>query len=256
LPEDDITSLLTAELPTIQRHRRAGHIRDCPEDYEETPQDTGHRKSYGFGPSSKLLAKLRSVSRPLREALACKETDAVVLESEAPGAGQPSFVRQPLHFDFNQQAYTRLREVIRRKRLRVVVPWTLLVTFSPGGKLYFKVGGKMVVVVLKRPGDAVLFRGNVLHGGAAYRVEHWRCHFYWEPKEEDYQPPRGEASYREEFHQEGKAFLKLYGVETHVERGGTWSMASRDPAEFVLYGGEGVSLEEMMRTAKFGALVV
>ena len=88
-----------------------------------------------------------------------------------------------LHCDFNPDAITRLREKVRKEALRMVVPWTLLVTFKPGAKMYFKVGGSMIIAVLKRPGDAVLFRGDVRHGGGCYKVEHWRFHFYWEPKD-------------------------------------------------------------------------
>ena len=103
----------------------------------------------------------------------------------------------------------------------MVVPWTLLVTFKPGAKMYFKVGGSMIIAVLKRPGDAVLFRGDVSHGGGCYKVEHWRFHFYWEPKDTIYKPLRGFPTYRHYVDEEsGKATLALFNVEKHEDQPG------------------------------------
>jgi len=63
-------------------------------------------------------------------------------------------------------------------------PWTLLVSLQPGGKLIIEKqgdGGGPVVIELDA-GDAVLFRYDVKHGGAAYTHKHMRLHEYWEPE--------------------------------------------------------------------------
>ena len=50
------------------------------------------------------------------------------------------------------------------------------------GKLVVSVGDLLVVVQLDA-GDAILFRGDVLHAGACYPSEHWRMHEYWSPED-------------------------------------------------------------------------
>ena len=140
----------------------------------------------------------------------------------------------------------------------MVVPWTLLVTFKPGAKMYFKVGGSMIIAVLKRPGDAVLFRGDVSHGGGCYKVEHWRFHFYWEPKDTIYKPLRGFPSYRHYVDEEsGKTTLALFNVERHADQpGGSWSLTDGNPSGFVLWMGKSLSVDEATELANSGALLL
>ena len=201
-----------------------------------------------------LLAELRKASKPLREALQVHETGCAALKS-VPSSED---ARQVLHCDFNPDAITRLREKVRKEALRMVVPWTLLVTFKPGAKMYFKVGGSMIIAVLKRPGDAVLFRGDVSHGGGCYKVEHWRFHFYWEPMDTIYKPLRGFPSYRHYVDEEsGKTTLALFNVERHADQpGGSWSVTDGNPSGFVLWMGKSLSVDEATELANSGALLL
>ena len=64
-------------------------------------------------------------------------------------------------------------------------------------------------------------RGDVRHGGGCYKVEHWRFHFYWEPKDTIYKPLRGFPTYRHYVDEEsGKATLALFNVEKHEDQPG------------------------------------
>ena len=194
--------------------RKSGHIRDCPEGRDGTKEDGENRIAYEFSHTSALLTELRCAVGPLCDALGCYETDVAALKYAAPPKGSLDVGRQPLHRDFNPECIARLREKVRRKGLRIVTPWTLLVAFTPGAKMYFMTGSTMTIVVLHRPGDAVLFRGDVLHGGASYQVDHWRCHFYLEPRAEVYAPLRGQQTFRQ-LKSEDKPFGPLRPISSN-----------------------------------------
>lgn len=66
-------------------------------------------------------------------------------------------------------------------------PWTLLTFLSNHGWLYVVLVDGRVVKLHVPHGGAVLFRGDVLHGGAAYDEWHLRAHWYLVPKVSDYQ---------------------------------------------------------------------
>ena len=52
-------------------------------------------------------------------------------------------------------------------------------------------------------------------------MEHWRFHFYWEPKDTIYKPLRGFPTYRHYVDEEsGKATLALFNVEKHEDQPG------------------------------------
>ena len=210
-----MTKLLDQEVSKMRR--KSGHIRDCPEGRDGTKEDGENRIAYEFSHTSALLTELRCAVGPLCDALGCYETDVAALKYAAPPRGTLDAGRQPLHRDFNPELIARLREKVRRKGLRIITPWTLLVAFTPGAKMYFLTGSTMTIVVLHRPGDAVLFRGDVLHGGASYQVDHWRCHFYLEPRAEVYAPLRGQQTFRHLKSEDNKPdVLTLFSVEKHT----------------------------------------
>jgi hypothetical protein len=250
-----VTKLLDQEVSKMRR--KSGHIRDCPEGRDGTKEDGENRIAYEFSHTSALLTELRCAVGPLCDALGCYETDVAALKYAAPPKGSLDVGRQPLHRDFNPECIARLREKVRRKGLRIVTPWTLLVAFTPGAKMYFLTGSTMTIVVLHRPGDAVLFRGDVLHGGASYQVDHWRCHFYLEPRAEVYAPLRGQQTFRHLKSEDNKPdVLTLFSVEKHVEEGGSWSMGADEPPGFVLWMVKGMSVDGAIEIVKTGALVV
>jgi hypothetical protein len=87
--------------------------------------------------------------------------------------------------DFNTKAMNQAfaRQLKRRKQRRVY-SWTFLMSLMEGGMLHIKVNAKRVLVRLNK-GDGILFRHDVYHGGCAYKLDHFRVHEYWVPKDQD-----------------------------------------------------------------------
>merc|ERR1712194_197275 len=101
-------------------------------------------------------------------------------------ASKAASPRQVMHRDYSTTAYGKWRtkeagiNAKIKPRPRQRYPWTLLLSLQPEGKLIVLTTGGPVVIELDA-GDAVLFRYDVRHGGAAYGRRHIRLHEYWEP---------------------------------------------------------------------------
>ena len=122
----------------------------------------------------------------LRLTSGCTTQGGVSLETTKPAQRAPN-TSQKWHKDFRPDRLQLHVEAVRDARLRdasvhVTHPWTLLVMLSAPGCLYvmLKNGAKLKLWVPQ--GAALLFRGDVLHAGAAYQQWHHRAHWYLIPK--------------------------------------------------------------------------
>ena len=103
------------------------------------------------------------------------------------------------HHDYSQKKLQKWLE-----GGNITYAWTLLFAVSDNARLFVVAADGARVVLVFQPGEAVLFRGDVLHGGMAYSYRHWRAHFYLEPI--------GAPSLRHE--DDGrKTFLALHSLE-------------------------------------------
>ena len=122
-------------------------------------------------------------------------------------------------------------------------PWTLLVSLQPGGKLIIEKqgdGGGPVVIELDA-GDAVLFRYDVKHGGAAYTHKHMRLHEYWEPE------GAGTIEFRVALRYAGDAGgNQLHAVETSA----SWNKMSAAYNPGMVYAGVMQSYEDVAHPTK------
>ena len=90
--------------------------------------------------------------------------------------------RQMFHKDFSPTAFNLHRAAQVEAGMASTFPWTVLVMLSSDGWLYILLKDMTIVKVYVPQGVAVLFRGDVLHAGAAYQHWHMRAHWYLVPK--------------------------------------------------------------------------
>ena len=83
---------------------------------------------------------------------------------------------QVIHADFCGEKIEQWRESHSKSSW----PWTVLVALDDFARIRMLIGGEDLLIIL-RAGEAVVFRGDVLHGGAAYSIGNIRAHFYLEP---------------------------------------------------------------------------
>jgi hypothetical protein len=170
--------LFAAQHPPTKGHVRNSGDGACAAD------DTSYRVAHEISPESELHVLVSKAVAPILSLLECEETGWAVLESRQvpPGAGTPPI--QAAHHDFSQSCVKRHHDAQLKTHARATYPWTLLVALSAEARLIvYRHGRRSLprVVRLPLPGDAVLFRGDVWHGGDTYRATHWRYHMYLEP---------------------------------------------------------------------------
>ena len=155
-------------------------IRDVP--LGQDGSNGSGRQSYQIPVDGPLAKALDKRTAPIRDRLGVQRTQIVGIISK------PGSRRQIMHTDFANAAYGMWKKkeanlnakVSPRPKLRY--PWTLLLSLQPGGRLIILTSDGRPVVIELAAGDAVLFRYDVRHGGAAYASRHIRLHEYWEPE--------------------------------------------------------------------------
>ena len=85
------------------------------------------------------------------------------------------------HRDFSPEKLKHHHAAQLEGLQKCTYPWTLLVTLSGPGYLYVCTYNGQVIKVLIPHGCGVLFRGDVLHAGAAYQLPNTRAHWYLTP---------------------------------------------------------------------------
>ena len=186
------------------------NIRNVPLGEEDS--NTSGRQSYRIPEGGPIAKALDKRTAPIQQRLGVRRTQTVGIISKA------SSCRQIMHTDYANGAYTRWKKkeatlnakVSPRPKLRF--PWTLLLSLQPGGRLIIHTTDGPVVIELGA-GDAVLFRYDVRHGGAAYASRHIRLHEYWEPIGAE------DIEFRVTVHSNGEGGNQLHAMET----GASWS---------------------------------
>ena len=184
------------------------------------------RQSYRIPEGGPIVKALDKRTAPIRQRLGVRRTQIVGIISK------PSSCRQIMHTDYANGAYTRWKKkeatqnakVSPRPKLRF--PWTLLLSLQPGGRLIIHTTDGPVVIELGA-GDAVLFRYDVRHGGAAYASRHIRLHEYWEPI------GAGNIEFRVGVHFNGVGGNQLHAMET----GASWNKMSARSNPGTVYRG-------------------
>ena len=176
----DAESLMQDERGTWEyTDPRYYNIRDIPLQMDDGNNGSG-RQSYLIPDGGALAQALDERTAAIRARLGVSMVQRVGIASKASG------LRQVMHYDYSATAYGRWEKKEKdtnksiKPRPKKRYPWTLLVSLQPEGKLIILTSGGPVVVQLDA-GDAVLFRYDVKHGGAAYGSKHMRLHEYWEP---------------------------------------------------------------------------
>ena len=160
-------------------HRKYHNIRDVPLSEKDDNNGSG-RQSYLIPEDGALARALDERTASIRSRLGVNMVQRVGIASKAASP------RQVMHRDYSTTAYGKWRtkeagiNAKIKPRPRQRYPWTLLLSLQPEGKLIVLTTGGPVVIELDA-GDAVLFRYDVRHGGAAYGSRHIRLHEYWEP---------------------------------------------------------------------------
>ena len=103
----------------------------------------------------------------------------------------------------------RHQQVYQAKATKALPMDPPVVSLQPEGKLIILTSGGHVVVQLDA-GDAVLFRYDVKHGGAAYGSKHIRLHEYWEPTR------AGNIQFRVGNHHASHGGNQLHAIETEA----------------------------------------
>ena len=94
-------------------------------------------------------------------------------------------------------------------------------------------------------GDAVLLKGDVLHAGAAYDVEHWRMHFYLEPRDSSLYGEKGPVGqFRDDDDTESLQIHNLEDITTAEH-----TLKESDALRYV--GPTFGSVEELVASAEF-----
>jgi len=118
--------------------------------------------------------------------LGCKPTAGIIIESTQQSGTLPNS-RQMFHRDFNPRVVKshRAAQVYVNSQATVphppTFPWTILLMLSGPGFLYVSLSSGRLVKICVPQGCAVVFRGDVLHAGAAYQHWHVRAHWYVTP---------------------------------------------------------------------------
>lgn len=87
-----------------------------------------------------------------------------------------------MHSDFSQLMIRHHREA-RLPGEKSTYPWTLLLFITRGlGHIYVQLPAGTPVKL-----TVLLFRGDVIHAGAAYQTEHMRAHWYLVPQSTSYE---------------------------------------------------------------------
>ena len=134
------------------------------------------------------------------------------------------------HNDFNQAVLDlhHCAGIERDGRAMRTWPWTVLTFVSAPGWLFVVLYNKQVVKLFVPQGGAVLFRGDVLHAGAAYEEWHLRAHWYLLPQESAFMEAQRDP---ECWRRDGKGKLVLHCVDPWKEWGGlSVEDPARDPA--------------------------
>ena len=191
------------------------NIRDSPLGQEA---DNGSGRQSLIIPEDGPIARaLDKRTAPIRERLGVRRTQLVGIISKPAGR------RQIMHTDYANGAYGLWKKKEakqnatknKKKRQKLRYPWTLLLSLLPGGKLIILTDDGPVVIELDA-GDAVLFRYDVRHGGAAYTSQHIRLHEYWEPI------GAGDIEFRVGVHFGREGGNQLHAMET----GASWNKKS------------------------------
>ena len=168
---------------TEQHPPTKGHVRNSGAD-ACAASDTSYRIAHEMTAGSELHVLVSQAAAPILELLECEETGWAALESRQVHSGADTPPIQAAHYDFSQSFVKRHHDAQSKAHKRATYPWTLLVALSAEARLIVYRRGRRCcprVVRLPLPGDAVLFRGDVWHGGDTYRAAHWRYHMYLEP---------------------------------------------------------------------------
>ena len=119
----------------------------------------------------------------------------VVLITTKQAAASPN-TWQMLHKDFSPLMYNAHVGAHLPDSGPLYYPWTILVMLSDDGYLYVQLASGLDVKIFVPRGAAVLFKGNVWHGGAAYQQLHVRAHFYLVPNVSCYKGIRHDDDWR------------------------------------------------------------
>jgi hypothetical protein len=160
-----------------------GHVRNSGAD-ASAASDTSYRIAHEMTAGSELHVLVSQAAAPILELLECEETGWAALESRQVPSEADTPPIQAAHYDFSQSCVKRHHDAQSKAHKRATYPWTLLVALSAEARLIVYRRGRRScprVVRLPLPGDAVLFRGDVWHGGDTYRAANWRYHMYLEP---------------------------------------------------------------------------
>ena len=139
-------------------------------------RDLSRRMHAWSGASQELRDLLLPVVRDVCTALECHVVGSSMLSSVPPRTCGTQRARQTAHTDYCKGALAEWTDSHPGQ-----YPWTLLFALSDHGRIFIRTAKGGDVVVLLRAGEALLFRGDVLHGGMNYSVVNVRAHFYLEP---------------------------------------------------------------------------
>ena len=120
----------------------------------------------------------------------------ILIDSQARKPVQPNR-RQMFHRDYNAQTLRFHRDAQVFVSAEPTFPWTLLLMLSAPGFVYVSLLSGTLVKIFVPLGCAVLFRGDVLHAGAAYQHRHVRAHWYLTPVTSPFHGITSPAAWRE-----------------------------------------------------------
>ena len=109
----------------------------------------------------------------------------MIIESQLRGRCRNG--RQMSHTDFAMDVFALHRGSQVELRHKPTFPWTMLLMLSDCGYLYVTLSIGAVCKIFVKQGCFVLFRGDVLHAGAAFQERHVRAHWYLVPIVSPYQ---------------------------------------------------------------------
>ena len=235
----DAARLLAADLERGAWVKRRGFVSDAPPSLHKDAKRV--RESFDLRQKSMVAAALdKGPLQQLRAALGVRMVERVGLKSAVSSASprikhHGMTPRQIGHFDYSRTCIGTWHARVAVRRVPQTSPWTLLVSLQDGGEILVWCHQRWVAVELQA-GDAFLFRGDVWHAGAGYKVDHFRLHEYWVPTEHD-----EDLDFRLGDHGE----LALHGVEGE----NTWKFPEVcNPAELV-YTGPRFSVDTALRSA-------
>ena len=169
LGAERLQALLAAECSELEA--TAEPILNDPADMRRKGAQDLSRRMHAWPDGSKLLQALEEVVVPVAQQLGAYVASSSALSSLPPPRGAPRRRRQLAHTDY----------CMEKVKLCAAWPWTLLFALTDFARVFVRTADGKDVVLLLRLGEALLFRGDVLHGGMEYSVLNWRAHFYLEP---------------------------------------------------------------------------